>query len=160
MWSPIHSSQPLREVHPDNVGTHVLDAYVLLCKANRRGIQVPSDVVSTLTQARAAAHAGTLEGALETKFWNAYGLLSSSIEPAERARRTYKITFYGVLAALLVGQFFFLGGASVRDKMTDLDKQIIEAKGKAAEAAEKRTAAAAAINVEARSDTRRGGEAV
>jgi len=149
MWSPFNNSQPLRKVHPDDVGTHVLDAYVLLCNANRRGIQVPSDVVSTLTQARAAAHAGMLEGALETKFWNAYGLLSSSIEPAERARRTYKITFYGVLAALLLGQFFFLGGASVRDKMTDLDKQIIEVKGKAAEAAEKRTATAVAKTVEA-----------
>jgi hypothetical protein len=141
MWSPFNGSQTLRKDHPDDVGKHVLDAYALLCNANRRGIQVPSDVVSTITQARAAAHAGTLEGVLETRFWKAYGLLSSSIEPAERARRTYKLTFYGVLVALLLGQFFYLGGASVRDKMTELDKQIIEVKGKAAEAAEKSPAA-------------------
>ena len=149
MWSPFHGTQPPCNNHLDDVGTYVHDAYALLCKANRRGIQVPSDLVSTITQARAAAHAGTLAGALETKFWNAYGLLSSSIEPAERARRTYKITFYGVLVALLLGQFFFLGGASIRDKMTDLDKQMIEVKGKAAEAAETRTAATAAKTVEA-----------
>jgi len=149
MWSPFTGAKTPYKDHPEDVGTHVLDAYALLCNANRRGIQVPSDVVSTITQARAAAKAGTLEGELETKFWNAYGLLSSSIEPAERARRTYKITFYGVLVALLLGQFFYLGGASVRDKMTELDKQMIEVKGKAAEAAEKSPAATAAKTVEA-----------
>jgi hypothetical protein len=149
MRSPFNSLKTPRKDHPDDIGTHVLDAYALLCNANRRGIQVPSDIVSTITQARTGAHAGTLEGELETTFWNAYGLLSSSIEPAERARRTYKITFYGVLVALLLGQFFYLGGASVRDKMTDLDKQIIEVKGKAADAAEKSTAAILAKTMEA-----------
>jgi len=80
MWSPFTGAKTPYKDHPEDVGTHVLDAYALLCNANRRGIQVPSDVVSTITQARAAAKAGTLEGELETKFWNAYGLLSSSIE--------------------------------------------------------------------------------
>lgn len=148
MWSSFNGVQSPSKDHPEDVGKHVFDAYALLCNANRRGIQVPSDVVSTITQARAAAKAGALEGVLETKFWNAYGLLSSSIEPAERARRTYKITFYGVLMALLLGQFFYLGGASVRDKMTALDKQVIEVKGKAAEATEK-NATASAKTVEA-----------
>src|SRR5262249_47217908 len=98
---------------------------------------------STITQARSAARGGTLEGAIETKFWNAYGLLSSSIKPAERARRLYKKTFYCVLGTLLLGQFFYLGGASVREKMTDIDKQIIEVKGKAADAVDKGTATTA-----------------
>jgi hypothetical protein len=57
---------------------------------------VPSEVVSTITQARTAAKAGTLEGELETRFWNAYGLLSSSIEPAESARQIYKLVFYSI----------------------------------------------------------------
>ena len=85
MWSPFTSAKTSYNDHPTDVDRHVLDAYALLCNANRRGIQVPSDVVSTITPARAATKAGTLEGTLETKFWNAYGLLSSSIEPAERA---------------------------------------------------------------------------
>src|SRR5882762_4171939 len=76
MWSPFTGAKTPYKDHPEDVGTHVLDAYALLCNANRRGIQVPSDVVSTITQARAAAKAGTLEGELETKFWNAYGLRS------------------------------------------------------------------------------------
>ena len=109
MWSPFTSAKTSYNDHPTDVDRYVLDAYALLCNANRRGIQVPSDVVSTITPARAATKAGTLEGTLETKFWNAYGLLNSSIEPAERARRTYKLTFYGVLVTLLLGQFFYLG---------------------------------------------------
>jgi|RhiMetdeSRZDD1v2_1073273.scaffolds.fasta_scaffold114644_2 hypothetical protein len=142
-------SKRSHEDNPEDVEEHVQDAYKLLCEANQRGIQVPSDVVSTITQARTAARGGTLDGEIETKFWNAYGLLSSSIKPAERARRIYKKTFYCVLGALLLGQFFYLGGASVRDKMTDMDKQIIEAKGKAADTAEKGTATTAGTKVSA-----------
>ena len=110
-----YKSKRSHEDNPEDVKQHVQKAYTLLCEANQRGIQVPSDVVSTITHARTATRGGKLEGEIETKFWNAYGLLGSSIQPAERARRLYKKTFYGVLGALLLGQFFYLGGASVRD---------------------------------------------
>jgi hypothetical protein len=134
MWSlfkrPKISSRP----NPEDLGTHVKKAYILLSRANERAIQVPSEVVSTITNARAAVKNGELDGELETKFWNAYGLLNSSIEPAESARRIYRAVFYCVLSVLLVSQFFYLGGASVRDKMLDIDKQIIEVRGRAASA--------------------------
>jgi hypothetical protein len=148
---PFKGSKTSPAENPEDLGNHVLHAYELLHNANRRGIQVPSEVVSTITQARTAAKAGTLEGELETRFWNAYGLLSSSIEPAESARQIYKLVFYCVLFVLLLGQFFYLGGASVRDKMMDIDKQIIEVRGRAADAEEKNAAA----NLTARAEVQR-----
>jgi hypothetical protein len=117
MWSPFTSTKTSHNDHPTDVGRHVLDAYALLCNAHRRGIQVPSDVVSTLHRPALPRKPARAKRPLETKCWNAYGLLSS-IEPDERARRTYKLTFYGVLVTLLLGQFFYLGGASVRDNKT------------------------------------------
>jgi hypothetical protein len=109
----------------------VKHAYELLCKANQRAIQVPAEVVGTIIQARSAIKEGLLVAKLETQFWNAYGLLSSSIEPAESARQAYRRIFYGVLSLLLVVQFFYLSGALVRDKVADIGKQIIEIRGKA-----------------------------
>ncbi|MDO8876296.1 MAG: hypothetical protein Q8M24_14975 [Pseudolabrys sp.] len=106
---------------------HIRAAYVLLCDANKRAIQIPPDVVTILTQARRHIGAGELPAELEQRFWNAYGLLSSSIQPAEQARQSYKRIFYLTLAALLVGQLFYLGVESVRARLTDLDRESVKA---------------------------------
>jgi hypothetical protein len=131
MWSLFKHPKISSGTNPEDLYTHVKKAYTLLSRANERAIQVPSEVVSTITNARTAVKNGELDGELETKFWNAYGLLNSSIEPAESARRIYRAVFYCVLSVLLVSQFFYLGGASVRDKILDIDKQIIEVRGRA-----------------------------
>ncbi|HEX8663774.1 MAG TPA: hypothetical protein VF744_07060 [Beijerinckiaceae bacterium] len=105
---------------PEDMRQHVRAAYALLCAANRRGIQVPADVVAVVTAARKADSA-ELPDDLEARFWNAYGLLASSIGPAARARTTYTLIFYGVLAVLLFAQFLFLAGDHVRAKMAEAD---------------------------------------
>jgi len=38
MWSPFTGAKTPYKDHPDDVGTYVLDAYALLCNANRRGV--------------------------------------------------------------------------------------------------------------------------
>ncbi|HEX8165813.1 MAG TPA: hypothetical protein VF601_08500 [Beijerinckiaceae bacterium] len=108
---------------PEDMRQHVRAAYGLLCAANRRGIQVPADVVAVITAARKADSA-QLPDDLEARFWNAYGLLSSSIGPAARARTTYTAIFYVVLAVLLFAQFLVLAGDNIRGKMAAIDKQI------------------------------------
>lgn len=110
----------------------VREAYALLCDANRRAIQIPPDIVDVITQA-GRINGATLPDDLEARFWNAYGLLSSSVEPAQRARTFYRNIFYVVLAVLLLGQFFYLCGDAVRGRLADLDKQVIDVRGRAAE---------------------------
>src|SRR5665213_1504720 len=80
---------------------HIRAAYALLCDANKRAIQVPPDVVMIITEARKYIGQKELPNDLEQKFWNVYGLLSSSIRPTESARKLYRNIFYGVLAVLL-----------------------------------------------------------
>jgi hypothetical protein len=119
------------EFDPLDMRGHVQAAYQLLYNANKKAVQVPADVVHIITEARKAGGRELPDG-LEAQFWNAYGLLSSSIGPAERARKVYRNWFYGVLAFLLVGQFFYLAGDYARTKLADLDKQVIEVRGRAA----------------------------
>ena len=122
---------PPQDRDPFDMRQHIRDAYELLRDANKKAIQVPADVVNVITAARKAANAQLPED-LEARFWNAYGLLSSSIRPAERARTLYRTIFYVVLAVLLCGQFFFLSGDHIRSKLADLDKQIVAIHGRAA----------------------------
>jgi hypothetical protein len=110
-----------------DIAHHIRAAYALLCDANKRAIQVPPDVVTIVTQARGYIKAGELPPELEQRFWNAYGLLSSSIQPAETARQFYKRVFYITLAALLIGQLFYLGVESVRARLSDLEKEVAKA---------------------------------
>lgn len=110
---------------PLDMRGHVRTAYALLCEANRKAIQVPSEIVAVITEARKAAGPELPDG-LEARFWNAYGLLSSSIGPAARARTFYRNVFYVVLVILLVGQFFQLGGDLVRSKLAENEKQLAE----------------------------------
>jgi hypothetical protein len=121
---------PPSALAPDDMRQHVRAAYALLCEANKKAIQVPADVVNVITTARKADTA-ELPADLEARFWNAYGLLSSSIKPAERARTLYRWVFYVVLFFLLLFQFVFTAGDHVRGKVADIEKQLIEVRGRA-----------------------------
>ena len=118
------------ETDPFDIQGNVRAAYALLADANKKAIQIPADVVDVITQARKAG--AQLPDGLEARFWNAYGLLSSSIRPAAKARNLYRNIFYVVLLVLLFAQFFFLAGDYVRAKLADVDKQVIDIRGRAA----------------------------
>jgi hypothetical protein len=141
---------PVPEADPFDMPHHVRAAYALLADANKKAIQIPADVVNVITQARRAE--GQLPDGLEARFWNAYGLLSSSIRPAAKARNLYRNIFYIVLLLLLFAQFFFLAGDYVRTKLTEIDKQIVDIRGRAAapsnSTAPENPAAAAAAQIE------------
>lgn len=102
----------------------VHNAYSLLQEAVRKSIQVPSDVVVAVTDAsHSIAQTGTFADAeLETRFWNAYGLLSS-VKPVETARRRYKLWFYALLAVLLVCQLYYLAGSLVSKRLVDVEAE-------------------------------------
>ena len=121
---------PVAEADPFDVQGNVRAAYALLADANKKAIQIPAEVVDVITQARRAG--AQLPDDLEAKFWNAYGLLSSSIQPAAKARNLYRNIFYVVLLVLLFAQFFFLAGDYVRGKLAEVDKQVIDIRGRAA----------------------------
>ena len=121
---------PVVEADPFDIQGNVRAAYALLADANKKAIQIPADVVDVITQARKAG--AQLPDGLESRFWNAYGLLSSSIRPAAKARSLYRNIFYIVLLVLLFAQFFFLAGDYVRAKLADVDKQVIDIRGRAA----------------------------
>jgi hypothetical protein len=127
---------------PHDMRQHVRAAYALLCEANKKAIQVPADVVAAITAAR-KMDAPELPDELEARFWNAYGLLASSIGPAEKARRLYRWVFYCVLALLLLFQFVFTAGDHLRGKLAEVEKQLavveaqLAARGSAAADADK-----------------------
>jgi hypothetical protein len=86
---------------------YVTHAYEILRETNRRGVQIPEEVIRTITQARAALP-NQLDDEFEAKFWSAYGVLTSSIGPAESARKWYTVIFYVILVVVLFAQFCFL----------------------------------------------------
>ena len=132
LWQGLWRTQPSETpTNPTNLSERVRAAYSLLCDANRRAIQVPADVVSVITEARRIDSADWTAD-FEAKFWNAYGLLSSSIHPAARARMLYKTIFYFALLFLLLFQLFNLAGDHLRSALIDLDKQLIDVRGKSA----------------------------
>ncbi len=103
---------------------HLREARKLLCLANRRGVRIPDDVLAAVIEAdRICAAEGTIPLELETRFWNAYGILRSTIEPATRARRLYRCAFYASLALMLLCQFYFLFGGAVHKQLTMLREQ-------------------------------------
>src|SRR5690348_13110526 len=108
LWQGLRRTQPSEmPINPTDLNERVRAAYSLLCDANRRAIQVPADVISVITEARRIDSSDWTTD-FEARFWNAYGLLSSSIHSAERARTLYKTIFYFALAFLLLFQFFNL----------------------------------------------------
>lgn len=113
------------EVDPlGNPSESVAKAHALLKCAVEKSFQVPNDVVVAITDAHHSVtrSGGFADAELETRFWNAYGLLSS-IKPVEEARARYKRQFYGLLAALLLFQLYFLAGSLVSKRLTDVEAE-------------------------------------
>ena len=103
---------------------HLDQARDLLCLANRRGVRIPDEVLAPVIEADRLCGAGQdIDLALETRFWKAYGILRSTIEPATRARRLYRCVFYVSLALMLLCQFYFLFGSAVHRQLTQLREQ-------------------------------------
>lgn len=130
---PSHGASPNPKPRPENtvpgdcnaqMHDHLVEARKLLCLANRRGVRIPNDVLAAVIEADRTCEAnGTLPLDLETRFWNAYGILRSTIEPATRARRLYRCAFYASLALMLLCQFYFLFGGAVHKQLTTLREQ-------------------------------------
>jgi hypothetical protein len=103
---------------------HLEQARDLLCLANRRGVRIPDEVLAPVIEADRLCGAGQdIDLALETRFWKAYGILRSTIEPATGARRLYRCVFYVSLALMLLCQFYFLFGSAVHRQLTQLREQ-------------------------------------
>jgi hypothetical protein len=112
------------------VRDHLADARELLCLANRKGIRIPEDVLRVVVQAdRTCAEQGQIDIDLETNFWNAYGILRRTIQPATRARKYYRAVFYSALAVMLVFQCYFLFGSRVHEQLAQLRTQQIQLLG-------------------------------
>jgi hypothetical protein len=91
---------------------HLAQARNLLCLANRKGILIPREVVTAVLETdRACGGGATLDLELEARFWDAYGLLRRTIEPATRARRFYRVVFYCALLLMLLVQAGYLIGS-------------------------------------------------
>lgn len=108
----------------ESPGDAVTTAHVLMKDAVVKSFQVPSDVVAAVTDARHSIDqtGGFTDAELETRFWNAYGLLSS-IGPVEAARRRYKGWFYVLLVMLLSFQLYYLAGSLISKRLTDVEAE-------------------------------------
>jgi hypothetical protein len=101
----------------------VIRAHNLLQHAVEKSFQVPSDVVAAITDAQHSVSAGGFtDPEVETRFWNAYGLLSG-ITPVEDARRRYKRQFYVLLALLHVCQLYYLAGSLISKRLADVEAE-------------------------------------
>lgn len=102
----------------------VSHAYKLLHDAATTSIAVPAEVVIAINDAHALTSrtGGCKNPELETKFWNAYSLLSS-IKPADRTLNRYKWFFYAVLTVLLTFQVYYLVGSMIITRLTDIEKE-------------------------------------
>ena len=102
----------------------VSEAHSLLQCAVAKSFQVPNDVVVAITDAHHSVTdtGGFADAELETRFWNAYGLLSS-IRPVEVARRRYKVQFYALLGVLLICQLYYLAGSLVSKRLSDVEAE-------------------------------------
>ena len=114
-----HNVDPL-----GNPSVSVSKAHSLLKGAVEKSFQVPNDVVAAVTDAHhsIAGTGGFADAELETRFWNAYGLLSS-IRPVEEARARYKRQFYGLLGVLLICQLYYLAGSLVSKRLADVETE-------------------------------------
>lgn len=108
----------------EHMREHLEEARDLLCLANRRGVRIPDHVLAPVIEAdRLCATGSDIDLELETRFWKAYGVLRSTIEPTTRARRLYRCVFYVSLALMLLCQFYFLFGSAVHRQLTQLREQ-------------------------------------
>lgn len=91
------------------------------------GLPIPPRVIEAIIEARKQyQESGSLSAERETAFWNAYGLLRSSIEPSTRARRRYRWVFYCALVLLLGVQLYYVFGSSVHSEATRLEKEYLD----------------------------------
>lgn len=94
------------------ISHHLSEATELLCLANRKGVRIPPKVLAPVIEVDRTCSAGhQVELDLETRFWHAYGILRRTIEPATKARRSYRFVFYAALLMMLVVQGGFLIGS-------------------------------------------------
>jgi hypothetical protein len=99
---------------------HLVEARKLLCLANRKGVRIPTRLLADVIETERACEANSvIDLALETRFWDAYGILRRTIEPATAARRFYRRVFYGALAVMLLVQSYFLIGSQVHERLQD-----------------------------------------
>lgn len=124
----LHSALLPSDADPANrclqMRQHLKEARALLCLANRRGVRIPDHVLAPVIEADRRFGASEDVGLeLETRFWKAYGVLRSTIEPTTRARRLYRFVFYVSLALMLVCQFYFLFGGAVHRQLSQLREQ-------------------------------------
>lgn len=118
------SGEPCAGKRCQHMREHLGEARDLLCLANRRGVRIPDHVLAPVIEAdRLCATGCDIDLALETRFWKAYGILRSTIEPTTRARRLYRCVFYTSLALMLLCQFYFLFGSAVHRQLTQLREQ-------------------------------------
>jgi hypothetical protein len=93
---------------------HLVEARKLLCLANRKGVRIPTDILTDVIETERACEAKSLiDLDLETRFWNAYGVLRRTIEPATKARRFYRIFAAGC----------YRSDASVRERRLEPEHQ-------------------------------------
>src|SRR3954471_13523624 len=115
-----------RDIDPlGNPSESVAKAHALLKQAVEKSYQVPNDVVVAITDAHHSVsqnNGGFTDAELETRFWNAYGLLSS-IRPVEEARARYKRQFYALLVVLLLCQLYYLAGSLVSKRLADVETE-------------------------------------
>jgi hypothetical protein len=109
---------------------HLGEARTLLCLANRKGVRIPTDILADVIEAeRACVADSVIDLDLETRFWHAYGVLRRTIEPATKARRFYRLVFYGALALMLLVQSYYLIGSQVHERLQDTNPANLEVYG-------------------------------
>jgi hypothetical protein len=100
---------------------HLVEARKLLCLANRKGVRIPTDILADVIETERACEAhSVIDLDLETRFWDAYGILRRTIEPATKARRFYRIWFYSALAPMLLVQGYYLVGSHMHERFVSL----------------------------------------
>jgi hypothetical protein len=132
LYAPMHTGETMSESHKAQMSTNdtthidqeVSHAYALLCDAEKKSIRVPNDVVLAITGAHTStSRTGRFSNCdSETRFWNAYGLLSS-IGPTDEATSHYKFGFYMLLVLLLCFQLYFLAGSLILSHLGTIETE-------------------------------------
>ncbi len=121
--SEIHKHQSARgtTIHIDREIDH---AYGLLRDAEKKSIHVPNEVVAAIAAAHTStSHTGRFPNRdVETRFWDAYGLLSS-IQPTDEANSHYKYGLYLLLVLLLCFQLYFLAGSLILSHLASIETE-------------------------------------
>jgi hypothetical protein len=136
---PSHDANPNPQPRPEpgvprdcnaQMRDHLVEARKLLCLANRKGVRIPTRILADVIETERACEANSvIDLDLETRFWDAYGVLRRTIEPATEARRFYRRVFYGALALMLLVQGYYLIGSQVHERLQDTNVGNLEVYG-------------------------------